>query len=278
MYMHSPFRKVRPGSSNKSLERSWLYRKGLLLKGNTLEIRTDSAFLLDLFRRVQNGELLPAPFQRPYVWQEADVLALVDSILSGFPIGAFMLWFPKDRDVLLRNHRRRLGPILGEEKGRPMSLLLDGQNRLASFAWFTHQSGTLPADLTDLERATWDNGKALVMDLEHKQICFVPRDEENDGLRLPILAAVDRQFANKLMLKKMGAEWNETAPNAYPRETVDAGLDWWDKVFNSFLTARIVVTEMHGTVDEAIRAFKLMSRAGVPMSEEDFEAAMAWAK
>lgn len=244
-----------------------------------MEIQTNSAFLLDLFRRVHAGELLPAPFQRPYVWSEPDVLALVDSILCGYPIGAFMLWYPEDREVLSRNKRQRLGPIYGAEGGHRSALLLDGQNRLATFAWFTCQMDEpLPPDLTDIERATWDNGKALVLDLLDRKVLFVPATEAECGLRMPIRAAVDRTFANKFMLKKMGEAWRVSPESAWTQKQLEDGLDWWDKTHSAFLTARIVVTEMHGSVDDAIHAFKLMSRAGVPMSEADFEVAMAWAR
>lgn len=41
---------------------------------------------------IQNSEMLLPAIQRKYVWSENQIIELIDSILSGYPIGTFLIW------------------------------------------------------------------------------------------------------------------------------------------------------------------------------------------
>jgi hypothetical protein len=58
----------------------------------------------------------------------------------------------------------------------------------------------------------------------------------------------------------------------------DDALNWWiDGVQTSIRQARVVRTDLErASVAEARKAFLAIARAGVPMSEEDFDAAIGW--
>jgi hypothetical protein len=72
---------------------------------------------------IQAASLVPSlripSFQRGYVWSAADAVALLDSIATGYPIGAITLWDPEDRGWGLSSERL---------------IVLDGQQRLTTLA------------------------------------------------------------------------------------------------------------------------------------------------
>jgi uncharacterized protein with ParB-like and HNH nuclease domain len=45
-----------------------------------------------IFRRIESRNLLIPAFQRHFVWKESQILALLESVYNGFPIGSVLLW------------------------------------------------------------------------------------------------------------------------------------------------------------------------------------------
>lgn len=81
----------------------------------------------NLLDDVQNGRIGLPDLQRPFVWSDATVRNLFDSMMKGFPIGYVMLWAsPADYD-----NTKSIG--VGEKQfKRPDDLVIDGQQRLTS--------------------------------------------------------------------------------------------------------------------------------------------------
>ena len=233
-------------------------------------IATGNAFMWDLVKRVRAGTLIPAAFQRPYVWAREDVEAFWGSLIDGFPLGSVMLWTPHDAYDITKVARGRLGPIQADND-RPAGVILDGQNRLATIAWsMWTPDQTLPDALSPQEAATWASGMLLVADGGSETVSFVPAAEAETGLRVPIgiLCQFDR--------------YNRYMREHYDRldaggDDLDHVFDWFDHCRNRVQEARLVVTDIQGaTPEEAKHAFLRICRVGVPMSEEDFDGAMAW--
>jgi hypothetical protein len=239
-----------------------------------MRITQSNVFLKDMVRHAAIGDIVPAAFQRPYVWTRADVLALLESILRGYPIGSFLMWTPYGHADLSSAARQRLGPIPLRKDGKPASLLLDGQNRLASLAWVLRTGDEpLPEDLTEHERAVWCTGEELVVDLESKSFLFAPATEAEKGFRLPVRTLVDRTYASPLLRERWTRLW---AP-AYTEAECNSAVAFFDDVQNAFCDARTVVTDMErASVDEARDAFLHICKVGVPMAEEDFQRAVQW--
>lgn len=96
----------------------------------------------------EGATLLVPDLQRPYVWMPRDVIALVDSLLRGWPFGTLLLWkIGKLRDgneerlLPARPFWQRVDRTLGGEgtremgragKGAQFRMVLDGQQRLQS--------------------------------------------------------------------------------------------------------------------------------------------------
>jgi hypothetical protein len=238
-----------------------------------MKIQQNSVFLNNLLQDLVSARLLPAVFQRPYVWTRADVMALMESIIRGYPIGGFLLWSPYGRADISQAGRTRLGPIPMQGSNSTCSLLLDGQNRLASLAWAARDDSLpLPADLTDAEAAVWGDGTSLVANLLEKKLEFVAVEEANTGFRLPARALFSSLVASPLMRKRWDKEWA-----GFDETVLDDGLRWFETASAAFREARVVVTELEqASVQEAKDAFLHICKVGVPMTSSDLDAALSW--
>lgn len=233
-----------------------------------MRVRQQTDFLLGRVREAAAGLLVPAAFQRPYVWTRDDVEALWTSLSRGWPIGSLLLWQPPHGTSMERAGRRRLGPI-DASGDRWASMLLDGQNRMASLAWSLIQPGDPrpdPADLTPVERETWDPSHTLVCDWESRSVRFVPAAEATEGYRYPVACLVD-----SIRMNRQGrAMWNSGLTDEEP-------FEWVNELARTVLEARSAVTVLeNATPAEAVEAFRHIARVGQPVRAEDVEAALSW--
>ncbi|MGY2053001.1 DUF262 domain-containing protein [Methylobacterium sp. JK268] len=83
-----------------------------------------------VFRRIRTGEYRVPPFQREFIWDERQVLELLESVYLGFPIGSTLIW---------RVEKKVFKTIKGVSAGfpavddtYPASFVLDGVQRLSS--------------------------------------------------------------------------------------------------------------------------------------------------
>ena len=74
----------------------------------------------DIIGWVKSGEVAIPEIQRPFVWSNAKVRDLMDSLYKGFPIGYIIVW--KNPDVKLKD-----GSLSSGKK-----ILIDGQQRVTA--------------------------------------------------------------------------------------------------------------------------------------------------
>ena len=89
-----------------------------------------------------HGYVLPA-IQREFVWRPEQVCNLFDSVMQGYPFGEFMFWRVEAEssgqyrwyDFVREYHQRDDPhcPELGPVYGKPLTAVLDGQQRLTAF-------------------------------------------------------------------------------------------------------------------------------------------------
>ena len=74
---------------------------------------------------IQMGEIGLPDIQRPFVWKNAKVRDLFDSMYRGYPVGYLLLW---------QNALTEDAKTIGEENKQkpPRLLIVDGQQRLTS--------------------------------------------------------------------------------------------------------------------------------------------------
>ena len=97
-----------------------------LIMGQELFERIDRK-VSNLLEDVKSGRIGLPDLQRPFVWKDAKVRDLFDSMMKGFPIGYVMLWespsnYKNTKSIGLDN----------KIFSRPDDLVIDGQQRLTS--------------------------------------------------------------------------------------------------------------------------------------------------
>ena len=93
---------------------------------------TTSYTVNQLIEKIETKELGLPELQRPFVWRDAKVRDLFDSMMKGYPIGFLMIWecpsYDKTKTIGLDNR-----------EGEPKEVIIDGQQRLTSL--FTVMKG-----------------------------------------------------------------------------------------------------------------------------------------
>ena len=138
-----------------------------------------------LTRIAQHEYVLPA-IQREFVWNPEQICALFDSLMQGYPFGGFLFWQIKPensdqyryydfvRDYHQRDHPHC--PDLGVLANKPLTAVLDGQQRLTAF-----NIGLRGSMALKLPRLWWNNPNAfpkrvLALDL----LASTERDEDGN--------------------------------------------------------------------------------------------------
>jgi uncharacterized protein with ParB-like and HNH nuclease domain len=85
--------------------------------------------------RIAEGDIKIPAFQRGFVWDQDQIIQLLDSLYHSYPIGSILLWNSHER---LKSSRNIGGLKLPDrEPDYPVHYVLDGQQRLSTiFAAF----------------------------------------------------------------------------------------------------------------------------------------------
>lgn len=79
--------------------------------------------LQTLIANIDSGILALPEIQRPFVWENAKVRDLFDSMYRGYPVGTLLFW--------LTSNNTQAGRTIGQtNQTAPHSLIVDGQQRL----------------------------------------------------------------------------------------------------------------------------------------------------
>lgn len=225
-------------------------------------ITQETGFLSDLLARVRAGRLVPAAFQRPYRWTPEDVEEFWGSVADACPVGLFLIWKPPAGLPIAPLARPRLGPITVDLDRGP-ALILDGQNRLATYAWSMLRPDDPrpdPAAVSPQERAAWYGERVLTADSRARRVGFVARAEAEGLQHYPPGIVGDIPLLNRTMRARLAAG----------ADIDDPGFDWLDRLGEKLRTTRTVITTLEeATPEEAFRQFRRINRAGVPMSDAD---------
>ena len=84
----------------------------------------------DLLKMVEDGKAQLPDFQRSWVWDDTKICKLIESITSGFPMGAAM--FLANGGEQIRFSYRKFEGVTSTEEVTPEWLVLDGQQRLTT--------------------------------------------------------------------------------------------------------------------------------------------------
>ena len=96
----------------------------------TGEIQPAAIKIDRIVERIREGDIKIPAFQRGFVWNQEQIIELLDSIYHNYPIGSILLWSSHER---LRSSRNICGLLLPDrEPEYPVNYVLDGQQRLSS--------------------------------------------------------------------------------------------------------------------------------------------------
>lgn len=94
------------------------------------KVEPSGVLIRELLNDISAGNIKIPAFQRGFVWDQDQVIALLDSVLNGYPIGSILLWNSRER---LRSVRNIAGLRLPErDPDYPLNYVLDGQQRLSA--------------------------------------------------------------------------------------------------------------------------------------------------
>lgn len=96
----------------------------------TKKITPSSPRLASLLSDVERGNIKIPVFQRQYIWNDEQIISLLDSIYRGYPVGSLLLWSTKAK----LTHERNVGGFKLPEtpEDYPVNYILDGQQRLTT--------------------------------------------------------------------------------------------------------------------------------------------------
>ncbi len=172
-----------------------------------------------------HGYVLPA-IQREFVWRPEQVCNLFDSVMQGYPFGEFMFWRVEAQNSgqyrwydFVRNYHQRDDPHcpeLGPIHHKPLTAVLDGQQRLTAFNIGLRGSMAVKLPYKWWSRPDAFPKRILALDL------LAPLDPDEEGSRYVF------EFVNE---DRIGLEdtrlWFKV-PDIMSFSTENPGPDMWD--------------------------------------------------
>ena len=224
------------------------------------EVVPEVVFLGKLVERIAAGQIRVPRFQRAFVWRQADLHALLDSILRGFPIGSILVW---DTEENIES-TRRIGPM--EISPRPDGMtgyLLDGQQRVSTLV------GTLR--LTDGMNATVDQ-------VDWRVYCNL---DTRDFHRAPAEGVGPQHFPVRSLLNTAGffEACRRIQSEGDDPVRSQKWLDEADRLANAFRDYQLPLIRIRDAdLDSAVTVFARLNRTGRKMTADEMVSALTYQK
>lgn len=165
------------------------------------QITLENPKVNNLVQRIEAGEVKVPPLQRPFVWKQDQIIALLESIYNEYPIGSILWW---ETNETLASERNIAGFKLPQKpESHPFYYVLDGQQRLSSLYGVFCTDRTV--DATDDEYKVDHNIFDIYFDCNNKK--FVPAGNKQNGeTYLELKALFDpAKYAEALMAAPVAA-------------------------------------------------------------------------
>lgn len=213
--------------------------------------------LSGLLHYIEIGDIALPDIQRPFVWSNAKVRDLFDSMYRGFPVGYFLFW-----ENVTNGAAKHIG-VGGKQHSVPSLLIVDGQQRLTSLF------------------AVFKGRKVLDADYQERQIevAFRPRDGKFEVADAAIrrdpewIANISELWVSQSSSRKLVNTFIDkliakTPLTSDEEETIAHNLD---RLFD-LLKYPFTALEIASTVDEEQVAdiFVRINSEGVRLNQADF--------
>ena len=222
------------------------------------EVVPEVVFLGKLVERVAAGKIRVPRFQRAFVWNQADLHALLDSVLRGFPIGSILVW---DTEETIET-TMRIGPVeVSSSPAGLVSYLLDGQQRVSTLV------GTL--------RLT-DDMESIIDQVDWRVYCDL---DSREFLRVPAGAGEPQHFPMRSLLDTAGFfEACRRIESEVPDKSLARRwLDQADRLANAFRDYQLPLIHIReADLDSAITVFARLNRKGRKMEADEMVSALTY--
>ena len=210
-------------------------------------------YLPALFRQVQQGQIRIPAFQREFVWSEAQVIELLESVFKGFPIGSLLFWKVHEPILRVESFAQNPFPILPEKY--PMSYVLDGLQRLSALYGVFH-------NVDDLTPSIFN----VVFNLDEQDFLhFDPRDLPKRFIRLSSL------FSPKQFLESQRQLSSEPRAD----ELLDRAVNL-HATFQQYLIPTVTISDR--PVTDVVAMFERINSTGTRLNAVDFMRAITWSE
>jgi len=210
----------------------------------------------ELANRILKGDILLPKFQRDFVWDKPQILDLLDSIASNYPIGSVLLW--RSRETLRSERNVADLEIAPTQQDYPVNYLLDGQQRLSTVCGALYWSGLDPL-------SRWN----VAYDLREKK--FIHLDSLEDPplhqIRLNKLSDPSTYFQQVSSLDTLAApDRNVLKDNA-------------KALFDRFKDYKIATVTLHDmSIQSVAPIFERINSKGTPLTIVDLMRAATWSE
>jgi len=205
-----------------------------------------------LVTRIEAGDIKIPKFQRRFVWSRDQILALLDSIYRGYPIGSLLLWRTNEKLARERNIGGFHLPDTPEQY--PTNYILDGQQRITTI--YGVLRSTLDPETSDFN---------VYFDLSSKDFVY-PLDKPS-AIQLPMSILFEtkrfRQFQTLLTTLQDG-------------EALVEESDRVSETFREYAVPLITVTEANTA--EVSRIFERINSTGTKLTVFDLMVAATWSE
>lgn len=234
----------------------------------------------DVMKALKQGTYRIPNIQRGYEWDQARVLKLLDSVMSGYPIGAIMVWQPTEevrKDVPTRNfvqHFDTSQDYLNQPShtsDQDAYLVLDGQQRLQSlfisfFGSYNKQQVYL--NLIQIPTEQDDNTDYGFEFLLHEEAKTRPELTSLDKL-VNLDIDEEYEFVENIIRMFLVASQSESSKIEELRKNINNNLRRFRNRFNEKSVLLFQEVDKKHNYDHVLEIFERVNSAGMVLTKSD---------
>ncbi|HWS86805.1 MAG TPA: DUF262 domain-containing protein [Pyrinomonadaceae bacterium] len=210
-------------------------------------------YLPHIFRRIQSGDIKIPAFQRTFIWTEAQVLELLNSIYRGFPIGSVLFWRVDEKVFKIAKAETTSFPETPEDY--PLNYVIDGLQRLSTLYGCFHWKQKDKANIFN-----------VIFDLDHEE--FMHFDERHIPEHYIHLSSI---FSPKTFLEAQSQLMNSIDSDLLLNRAINL-----HSTFQEYLIPLVTISGRD--LNEVVSIFERVNSTGTRLSAVDFLRAVTWAE
>lgn len=208
-------------------------------------------YLPAIFRKIEAGALRIPAFQRSFIWNEAQVLALLQSIYKGYPIGSLLFWQVDSAQLQVLEGKNSTFPNV--EERYPLSFVLDGMQRLSTLYGVFH----------------WPN----VETLNALNVVFDLRKEIFSQYKPGLFSEASINLSALFSPKKLLDTQRKLAEMDDGDELIDRSISL-HSIFQEYQIPTVTIAGRK--VSEVVEIFERINSTGLGLNAVDFMRALTW--